>query len=753
MTSKRKGRDAARQTGRDSRRRKLKDRSERATAGQPQQTRPPARVEKPKKSRPPIARRRLWAYRLVAATVIPIALLVLVEIALRLGGYGYPTTATLRYSSGGTARIVNNERFGWRFFPPSIARELEPFSLPAAKPRDSYRIFVLGSSAAQGIPDASFNIGRILEVMLEAEHPDVDFEVATVAMSAVNSHVVRVVAQDLARHDPDMFVVYLGNNEVVGPYGPGGAFGGLSGRIGLIRASIALKSLRLGQLIAAAGLRRGAPTEWSGMEIFSDKQIRHNDRRLEAVYSHFRSNLSDIRDAALATGARVVLSTVGVNLEDCAPFSSLHEDRLTSADIEKWQALYDAGVAHEQAGRWAEACEQYAAAEAIDAQYADLHFRLGRCLWQQGHYAQAADRFIRARNLDTLRFRADSRINAVIREVAAVGKDGWVALADAEGALAQAEAEQTPGEESFWEHVHLNMHGNYVVARAVFEQVHKMLPASLADKALGQEPADEAYCREKLAYTDWDEFVHTREVLNGFLRRAPFTNQLYHNEQIARFETQLAELDVQMKAGGFVDAAERHKAAIGANPGDWRIHYKYGKLLAEDMKDYKAAADEYRTVVGIIGHSHMGYESLGAVLRALGDIRGMMEQYEQALERKPTSVDALYYLGWGHQKQGRLPDAERYYRRVIQLRPAHAPAYNNLGEVLYKQNRLEDAVQACRDGLAVDPNNAILHSNLGVLLDKLGFREEAIRQLHTAERLDPNSARIKAVLKDILKQN
>jgi len=676
----------------------------------------------------------------------------LVEIALRLGGYGYPTTATLWYSSGPTTRIVNNECFGWRFFPPSIARELEPFSLPAAKPKNACRVFVLGSSAAQGIPDASFNIGRMLEVMLEAEHPDVDFEVATVAMSAVNSHVVRVVAQDLARHDPDLFVVYLGNNEVVGPYGPGGAFGRLCSRIGLIRASITLKSLRLGQLIAAAALRRGAPAEWSGMEIFSDKQIRHNDRRLEAVYSHFRGNLSDIRDAALAGGAGVVLSTVGVNLKDCAPFSSLHAHSLASADLEKWQTLYAAGVEHEEAGRLAEACEQYAAAEAIDAQYADLHFRMGRCLWRQGHYAQATERFLRARDLDTLRFRADSRINAVVREVAAAAHDR-VALADAEGALAQAGAEQTPGDELFWEHVHLNMHGTYIVSRAIFEQVRKMLPAGVADKALGQEPADEAYCRGKLAYTDWDQFVHTRDVLNGFLRRAPFTNQLYHDERIARFETQLAELDARMKAGGFADAAERHKAAIGANPGDWRLHYKYGRLLAEDMKDYEAAADEYRTVVGTIGHSHMGYESLGAVLRALGDVRGMMEQYEQALERKPTSVDALYYVGWGHQKQGRLPEAERYYRRVIQLRPTHAPAYNNLGEVLYNQNRLDDAVKVCRAGLAADPNNAILHSNLGVLLDKLGFREQAIKELHTAERLDPNSARIKAVLKDILKQN
>ena len=40
-------------------------------------------------------------------------------------------------------------------------------------------------------------------------------------MAAINSHVVLPIAKDAARYEPDLFVVYLGNNEVIGPFSVG----------------------------------------------------------------------------------------------------------------------------------------------------------------------------------------------------------------------------------------------------------------------------------------------------------------------------------------------------------------------------------------------------------------------------------------------------------------------------------------------------------------------------------------------------
>ena len=41
------------------------------------------------------------------------------------------------------------------------------------------------------------------------------------AISAVNSHVMLPVAKACLEYDPDFLVVYMGNNEVAGPFGAG----------------------------------------------------------------------------------------------------------------------------------------------------------------------------------------------------------------------------------------------------------------------------------------------------------------------------------------------------------------------------------------------------------------------------------------------------------------------------------------------------------------------------------------------------
>ena len=206
--------------------------------------------DKKKLSRKPITGRRLWLFRIVALTVIPALLFLLLELGLRIVGYGFPPTATIKCEVNGRTSYCDNIKFGWRFFPPNIAREFDPFVFPADKPDNTYRVFVLGASAAKGEPDSAFCFGRFLEVMLRQKYPGINFEVITVATAAINSHVVVEIAGDCARHQADLFIVDLGNNEVVGPYGAGTVFSPISSSLPLIRMGIALKATRLGQLLS-----------------------------------------------------------------------------------------------------------------------------------------------------------------------------------------------------------------------------------------------------------------------------------------------------------------------------------------------------------------------------------------------------------------------------------------------------------------------------------------------------------------------
>src|SRR5215831_3402944 len=131
-----------------------------------------------------ISRGRLWLLRFIAAVVVPLLLLVVIEFGLRLGGYGYNPDYFRQIEIKGRKYYVPNEEFCYRFFPPAIARTPMPFPFAADKATNTFRIFVFGESAANGDPDSTYSFGRYLEILLRERYPGTDFEVICVAVTA-----------------------------------------------------------------------------------------------------------------------------------------------------------------------------------------------------------------------------------------------------------------------------------------------------------------------------------------------------------------------------------------------------------------------------------------------------------------------------------------------------------------------------------------------------------------------------------------
>ncbi len=703
----------------------------------------------------PITGWRLWLFRIIAVTVIPALLFLLVEVSLRIAGYGFPTTATVKYKLNGQDAYCDNVKFTWRFFPPTIGREFDPFISPVKKPEGTYRIFVLGASAAKGTPEPAFSFARLLRVMLQDRYPDVHFEIISAATAAINSHVVLEIAKDCARHQPDLFVVYLGNNEVVGPYGAGTVFTPLSSSLSLIRLGIALKATKTAQMVTnllkLAGAGRDVPKLWRGMEMFLEKQVQADDPALRTVYQHFQSNLEDISGTAKKSGAKIIFCTVASNLKDSAPFASLHRGGLTETEKKKWDDIYQQGVEFELAGDHTQAVERYLAAAKIDSRYADLHFRLGRCYWAMGEYECARESYISARELDTLRFRADTRINEVIRDVAGGSAAEGVRLVDAVEEFEKNSPHGVPGEELFCEHVHLNFSGNYLLAKAVLSQVEQILPQWVTSRKL--EPASggpvltEAQCAQRLSYNPWTRYNIACAVLNAQLKQPPFTNQLYHDERLQQFHEKLTVLKSSLTPEILAGIAAQYRQAIQDEPSDWWLRWQYALLLWADLKDSTAAAEQYRSMVKCLPHSYRPRLSLARVLAGLGQLDEAKEHLLAVLRIKPTSATAYYYLGSIHQARGQLDDATECYSTAVRLRPNYTEAYNNLAGVLSLRGKADQAVQVCRKGLLFAPDDALLHCNLGVLLGGQGRRHEALKELHAALQIDPNSVEIRRVLK------
>ena len=694
-------------------------------------------------------------------------------------GYGYNPHVAVKCEIDRKPYLGENVKFAWRFFSPILAREFEPFAFPVQKPADTCRIFVLGSSAAQGIPNHAFCFGRFLQYMLQERFPGVHFEVITTAMAAINSHVVLEIAKDCARYDPDLFVVYMGNNEVVGPYGPGTVLTPALSNLHLIRLGIALRATKIGQLVSGLlgshGLGKSGPQSWRGMEMFVGQQVRADDPRLATTYGHLRRNLQDICRIGAGAGAETVLCTIGTNLRDCPPFASLHRPDLTPEQQKGWDTTYKQGVEAESQGKWAEATAFYLQAAQIDDSYAELQFRLGRCYQLAGDYENARDRYVRARDLDTLRFRADTQVNEVIRDVADQSKLQGTHLANVAEALDANSPHGLPGEEFFYEHVHLTFEGNYTVAKTVLGQIEPVVAERLVGRASAlaserragacPEPAEGTHdlraqargtvptqqqCAERLAYNDWSRQETLGMIVHSFLAKAPFTNQLYHKEQVERLSQQLKTMEAALTPQALKGIGQQYLAAVEKAPDDCRLRWDYGKLLAEDLKQYDAAAAQYRIVQQYLPHSYIGHDALATVLSAKGDFVGAAAEYREELAIKPTAGAAYHHLGSCYHKQGKADLAADCYRKAIRFEPDRVPAYVDLAESLVNRQQLEEAAQVCRRGLAVVPNSAWLHRNLGALLLKMGKREEAAQELRTAIKLDPNSPQMRKAAERVL---
>jgi tetratricopeptide (TPR) repeat protein len=516
----------------------------------------------------PGRRRNYWP-QIASAIVVPILLLGIIEGGLRLFGVGFSTELTVPCTQQGRAAACYNLFFPAPFFPPGMIKTPQAYAIPAEKPQGTFRIFVLGESAAMGDPDPAYGFSRYLEVMLRERYPAMKFEVVNTGSVAINSHVLLPIAKGLAEQRPDLFIIYSGNNEVVGPYGPGTALTSSSMSLPVIRTSMFVRSTRIGQLLTRVGTQK---REWGGMEMFLDKQVPESSPLMKYAYENFEANLRDTVTVARRSGARVIVSTVATNLKDCGPFSSLHRENLGADELRSWAALVQQGADLENARSHAEALKAYQAAAKIDDQYAELEFREARALWMLGDYAGAKEHYLRARDLDTLRFRADSRINAINRSVASAS---GAELVDAEAVFSSASPNGIIGSELIYEHVHLTPLGNYLLARAMFLQIASKLPPESGHALTEADVPSEIECEQLLAFTGHDRTRIANEMLQR-LQKPPFTNQLNHSDQVLRLT-----LKAQDAGESPDETAAQYEWALRKNPADRVLHYNYGLFLFE----------------------------------------------------------------------------------------------------------------------------------------------------------------------------
>ena len=700
-------------------------------------------------------------------------LLAAVEVALRVAGYGYDPHFFKELGANGEKQIINNEHFSRRFFPPELARWPTSFQLAAEKPAGVQRIFVFGESAAMGDPQPAYGASRYLEVLLRERFPGAKFEVVNLGVTAINSHVILPIARECAERQGDIWIIYMGNNEMVGPFGAATVFGSRAPPLAAVRFNLALQRTRVGQL-AVSWLRNlgGKPknTSWGGMEMFLQNQVPPDDARKETVYKNFAANLRDMVAAGLDSGANVILSTMSVNLRDSPPFASLVNSNLPAAERERFQQIFTEAKSLQAQSNFLAAAERFGEAARRDVQFAEAPFRQAQCLALLTN-ATARVLYQRACDLDALPFRADTRINEAIRQLAAGRADERLALCDAEAELARAGTLGVAGDESFYEHVHFNSAGNYRLALAWAEQVARFLPAAVKQKPTAAW-ASLAACDQALALTVWNRHFLVQAVIRR-LKSPPLSTQFNNAE---RLQLVLAEDQVLLRAQAEPGAVERvrteFETLLRNSPNDPFLYEGQANFL-EAIGDPKGAIASYRRLVELLPHDFYanlqlgrllgeqgqpeaaqpfletatrlrpslpdGWHELGVVLAAQGKFPAALKCEERAMRIRPQDPAYVCYAAKMLAKMQRRAEAMAHYRRAIQMRPDFWEARFELAGELAFDNQVKESLQEYAEVLRINPRHVTARINFGVMLVRVNRLEEAIVQFEEALKLDPAS--------------
>ena len=367
---------------------------------------------------------RKTIFTFITVVVVPLLFFGLLELGLMAAGVGTSFNYFRKIDIDGITHYQDNPDFADQFYPKSLNIDPRESTFSAESDPERLRVYILGGSAALGFPHKNHGVDRLLETQLRAALPSRKIEVINLAMTSINSHVVYAIARSIPKGSADFAVILMGNNEVVGPYGPGTLNQNFLHNITLIRSVQSLKRTRLWQALDSL-IQRIRPTdamqelEWEGMQMFTSHAVPHDDPRMAGVYSHYEDNLSDVIDILRNKGVHVLLSSVPVNLRHSAPFLSVHKPELTDDQLDEWRDLTARGVQSADSENWTDAIAAFQAALAIDPGHADSHFRIATAFENTGDFDAAKTHYVRALDLDTLRFRADTRINQIIKEVAA----------------------------------------------------------------------------------------------------------------------------------------------------------------------------------------------------------------------------------------------------------------------------------------------------------------------------------------------
>lgn len=535
---------------------------------------------------------------------LPILFFLLLEISLRIFNYGGNLDLFIAGPSGYEEYLRCNPNVTRRYFYQGSSLPTPPLQLfLKQKPENGYRAFVLGGSSAAGFPysnNASFP--NILSRALSNTFPRKNIEVINVAMSAVNSYTLLDLTDEILQQSPDALLIYAGHNEYYGALGVG-SVQSIGNFRWIIRTYLKLQSFKAFLLLRdVIGWGKSLftksevdPTATLMARIVGEQTIPYHSSLYEDGKNQFKENIEIILQKATEQNVKVVLSELVSNLSDQEPFISVEDENGHSAKS---------------------------------------FFNTARRLEANGEIEKAKKNYIKAKDYDALRFRAPEDFNVLLRKLS---EKYSLPLVPTVSYFEKESPNGLIGNNLILEHLHPNIDGYYLLAKAFYETLrnNKMISNDWdydgisAERNNGLTKLDSVYSALVIKHLKGSWPFQPKGLPNRFAQSFQPSN---HIEEMAfrilpgdNFNLEAAHMELGKyyeSKGELNKAFSEYYALITSIPHEMEFYQKAVTVLLKEK--------EYNKAEQLLGKS-LKYKENSFAYKWIGQIALMKDNYKKAI--------------------------------------------------------------------------------------------------------------------------
>jgi tetratricopeptide (TPR) repeat protein len=591
-------------------------------------------------------------YFYIILLCLPILFFVLLELGLRLFGYGFNYE---QWEVAAEGKLMLNQDIAKRYF-------YETTTIPMSnqdvfdieKKPNAFRVFVLGGSSAAGYPFSPLGtFSRYIRDRLTILYPSSAIEVVNLSLTAVNSYTIRDLFPGVLDQKPDLILIYAGHNEYYGALGIGSmeSLGTSRDMVNLILYLNKYKTVDLLRntiqwiiKLFAGNVEKQSGTLMSRMA--QDQYIAFDSEKFNEGISQFEGNMRDVLEMAKEKNVPVIMSTLVSNLKDQPPFISIKSENLPPAkDI----------------------------------------FKHAKQELSNGNYSAADSLFRYAKDLDGLRFRAPEKINQVIESLSIEYK---LPLVNADSDFSSISPDGIVGDNVMTDHLHPTLAGQMILGKIFFEKMEQSKHLPEAERVNLSDNVQDSITLANFHFTELDSTI-------GDFRIKVLKNDWPFVDKEKKLP-ELKLLHLKNKTDSLALDVLDNKIIWEEAHRKLATYYLANSDLNSFLKEMDAVISQYPVIVEY-------YDFVGNVLIQLKEYGIAYKYLKAGYDIKPNAFKTKW-LGTIALYNNELESSEKFLNESLNYDSNDAQVWYNLAGVYVKRNDYKKALELVNKAVSLKSN-------------------------------------------------